>query len=326
MMKIKFNKFERVAGLFVLSFFAGLVFIAISVAYKRGWFDSKVNFSATFDSADGIHPGTSVQMAGLRAGNVDDVELLANNKIKVSFHVLEKFHNRIREDSTVSLIRPFIIGDRVLDVEVGAEDSQRLLAGAEILTKETMDIMSLMSGKNLGPYLESMSGLASNLKVLLDAFSDEKRTGSLISTFDQIDPLVKNLNMMSVEVIKLAKQATKNENLGQVLGNLSTTTHELNAMIPEIQKASPNLAADIGKLVTNFSALSGSLKAMGPAIDAIGPDLPQTSVRAVEALNEAVVLLKAMQKSFFMRGSVVEVREEEQKRQERKPANVEKAD
>jgi hypothetical protein len=54
-------------------------------------------------------------------------------------------------------------------------------------------------------------------------------------------------------------------------------------------------------------------------------------LRAVEALNEAVVTLKAIQKSFFLRGNVEEVREEEAKQAETKsdgrtPANDSKDD
>jgi phospholipid/cholesterol/gamma-HCH transport system substrate-binding protein len=44
----------------------------------------------------------------------------------------------------------------------------------------------------------------------------------------------------------------------------------------------------------------------------VGPELPGASRRLLEALNETVVLLKAMQKSFLMRGNVREVREEEE--------------
>ncbi len=55
----------------------------------------------------------------------------------------------------------------------------------------------------------------------------------------------------------------------------------------------------------------------------MGPELPRTSKRAIEALDETVVTLKALQKSFLLRGSVQEVRTEEADR-ERKPANKSK--
>ena len=91
MMKVKFSKFERVAGLFVGFAIIGFFVSAISVAVKQGWFESKVHFETQFLNADGVHAGTAVQMAGLRAGSVESVELLQDSKILVKFHVLEKY-------------------------------------------------------------------------------------------------------------------------------------------------------------------------------------------------------------------------------------------
>ena len=57
-MKVKFNKFERVAGLFVLStIFGGLALLG-GVAIKQGWFETKVKFSTNLRNADGIRIGT----------------------------------------------------------------------------------------------------------------------------------------------------------------------------------------------------------------------------------------------------------------------------
>jgi phospholipid/cholesterol/gamma-HCH transport system substrate-binding protein len=60
--------------------------------------------------------------------------------------------------------------------------------------------------------------------------------------------------------------------------------------------------------------LTEEFKVVLPALAAIAPELPQTSKRAVEALDEAVVLMKALQRSFFVKGNAEKVRKEEQKR------------
>jgi ABC-type transporter Mla subunit MlaD len=129
MMHVKFNKFERVAGLFVLLAIVGSIVTALSVAVKQGWFENKFKYQTVFNSADGIHSGTVVQMAGLRAGSVEEIELLGNNKIKVVFYVMGKFQNRIRSDSKTQLVRPFVIGDRVLEVSVGSDDGTLVSEG-----------------------------------------------------------------------------------------------------------------------------------------------------------------------------------------------------
>ncbi len=60
-MKIKFNKFERVAGVFVGVAIIGSVAISAAVAVKKGWFAPKVEYHTYMESAEGIHPGTQVQ-------------------------------------------------------------------------------------------------------------------------------------------------------------------------------------------------------------------------------------------------------------------------
>ncbi|WP_374080087.1 MlaD family protein [Bdellovibrio bacteriovorus] len=316
MMKVKFNKFERVAGLFVVLAILGVILTGVSAAIKQGWFEPKVRYTTTFENADGIHQGTLVQMSGLRAGAVETVELESDNRIRVGFYVLGKFQNRIRENSTVQLIRPFIIGERVLDLSVGSEQFEVIPAQSAVKSLETVDLMTLMSGKNMNSYLTKLGGILESMQVIMDAFADKSRAESLVRVIDRLDPLVKNLNTMSVEVIKLSKQATHDDGVQKLVGNLAVTTKEINKILPELNEQNPELAQDLAVMTQNLATVT---KALGPAVKAVETELPGASVRLVEALNETVVVLKAMQKSFFMRGSVREVREEEST--ERMPAH-----
>lgn len=322
MMRIHFNKFERIAGLFVLTAILGFIVSLASVAIKQGWFEKKVYFVSDFENAEGVHPGTTVQMAGLKAGSVEDVELMQNNRIHVRFYVLSKFHNKIKVDSTAQLIRPFVIGERVLDIGVGSKEAIVLAADSVIKSHETIDLMTIMSGKKLGNYLGAISSMAENLKTLAEAFLNKDRTQSFIQMFDRIDPLLKNMNTMAVEVIKLSRQANRDENLGVVLSQLALTTKDLNKFLPEFAKQAPHLTKDVTELIQNMAILAKEFKVVLPALAAVAPDLPHTSRRAVEALDEAVVLIKAMQKSFMISGAVKDVREEEAKR---KPAENHKS-
>lgn len=308
MMKVKFNKFERVAGLFVVLAILGVILTGVSAAIKQGWFEPKVRYTTTFENADGIHQGTLVQMSGLRAGAVETVELESDNRIRVGFYVLGKFQNRIRENSTVQLIRPFIIGERVLDLSVGSEQFEVIPAQSAVKSLETVDLMTLMSGKNMNSYLSKLGGILESMQVIMDAFADKSRAESLVRVIDRLDPLVKNLNTMSVEVIKLSKQATHDDGVQKLVGNLAVTTKEINKILPELNEQNPQLAQDLAVMTQNLATVT---KALGPAVKAVETELPGASVRLVEALKETVVVLKAMQKSFFMRGSVREVREEE---------------
>lgn len=316
-MKIKFNKFERVAGLFVLVALLGSMAVTIAVAVKKGWFSSKVNYTTVLTSAEGLHSGTPIHVAGLRAGSVQDVELISAQEVKVSFEVLEKFKTNIRQDSELRVVRPFIIGEKVLEITVGDKSLEMLTAGAEIPSVESFDIMEILSGRKMGPLLGSIEQLTSNLKTLLQAFADPKRTEALVKMFDRLDPLIVNLSEMSSGVTKLTTAVNKDERLEKVVVSLVSITHELDKILPLLNAQSPDLGLQMGQIVDNLNVLTTEFKKITPAIAAIAPELPQTSLRAVEALDETVVLLKALQKSFLLRGNVEEVKEEM-----RQPAEV----
>ncbi|WP_413294075.1 MlaD family protein [Bdellovibrio sp. HCB185ZH] len=308
MMNVKFNKFERIAGLFVGLAILGVIVTAISIAIKQGWFDSKVFYTTTFENADGLHQGTTVQMAGLRAGAVEDVELRADNKIQVTFYVLSKFQERIRQDSSVSMNRPFIIGEKILEVTVGSEKLPILASNSPIGSHETMDVVTMLSSRNISTTMSRVGGLLENMQMLVEAFADKNRAQSFVRVIDRMDPLMKNMTVMSQEVIKLSKQATKNDSMEVLMTNLATTTTEINRILPELNKQNPELAKDLAVMTQNLAVMT---HALGPVMKEVEPELPQASRRLLEVMNETVVTLKAMQKSFFMESNVREVRKEE---------------
>ncbi|MEN0057943.1 MAG: MlaD family protein [Bdellovibrio sp.] len=308
MTRVKFNKFERTAGLFVLVAIGGLILVGVSAAIKQGWFEPKVRFTTTFENADGLHQGTPVQMSGLHAGGVESVELESDNRVRVDFYVLRRFHTKVRENSTVQLIRPFIIGERVLDLTVGNEQYEILPGHSAIRSVETMDLMTLMSGKSMNAYLNRIGGILESMQIVLDAFSDKSRAESLVRVIDRLDPLMKSMNIMSTEVTKLSKQATQGEGLKKLVANLATTTEELNHILPELNRQNPELAKNLAVMTQSLATVT---QALAPAMKEVEHELPSATVRMVEVLNETVVVLKAMQKSFLMRGNVQEVKDEE---------------
>jgi phospholipid/cholesterol/gamma-HCH transport system substrate-binding protein len=324
-MKIKFNKFERVAGIFVLAAIGGAIAITAVIALKKGWFSSKVNYTTTFERAQGIYPGTKVEVAGLNAGSVDAVELQDDDRVLVKFTILEKFQSRVRSDSVVVTKRPFIIGDKSLEIVVGKNDSAPVPPGGLIPSQDTVDLMDLMDGRKIGPYVETLGQVIENLKVVAEAFLDPKRSKSLISIFDKIDPFMSNATIAAKEFVNMSGQLTRKKNLQTTVENLAVVTQEMNNMLKEM----PHMSRDMAELVKHTSTIVGELSKIMPALGEMAPEFPKATRRALEAIDEAVVVLKAMQHSFLLSGSVKDVRDEEEKKRkdqqklenERKPAS-----
>lgn len=324
-MRIKLNKFERAAGVFVMGAIIGAVAILGYVAIKQGWFETRVELSSSFHQADGIYPGSKVQMAGIQVGKVESVELRENNQIHVVFNVSQKFFARIRKDSVVRVSRPFIIGEKVLDVSVGSNNEKQIVAKSELPSEDNIDLLDMLSGKRMGPYLNMMTDLLGNMKTIMTAFVDPKRAQKLIDIFDSLHPLVVNTNKSMLGLTKLSNQLNQDERLEELTINLIAATRQIKNVLPEnpqeFRLAVQEFSQDTRSVMHNMNQLTEAMNTLIPTLNAIAPELPQASKRAIEALNEAVIVLKAMQKSFLLKGSVADVKEEESKRQ---PANDDK--
>jgi phospholipid/cholesterol/gamma-HCH transport system substrate-binding protein len=320
--KLKFNMYERVAGLFVLTAIAGVIVTAVGVAVQKGWFERKIGFGTTLKSADGVRIGTMVQIAGLRAGAVKEIELQSDNEVRVKFEVSEKFLRHVREDSLVRVVRPFIIGEKVLEVSVGSETLPIMAEHKMLKSEPSADLMDLLNGRNLGPHLEALGKMMENLRFVAEALLDPERSRAMIQMFDELRPTVKNLGTLSRETVAILQDVNKGKKLVRVMDNLANMTDVLNKALPAISQDAPELAADLKKISHNTAILTDELQKTIPLMQDIGPELPRVSRRAIEALDETVVTLKALQRSFVLRGNIQDVRDEEAR--EREPASTSK--
>ncbi len=310
-MKVKFNKFERVAGLFVLVAFSGIVAFAVAVAIQKGFFEKKVTLQTTLESADGVREGTAVSMQGLRIGQVETVELVSAHEVRVSFRMSHKYLDKVRTDSVVRAVRPFIIGEKTLDVSIGSSEAAPVLEMALLKSSPTTDIMDLISGRTLGPYVEMLGRMAENLKFVAEAFVDPKRSQALVRMFDDMAPLLRNASTLTSEANVLLKAVNKDKQLVTVVNNLVSITSEIHKAMPEVTKHSPEMLGHLSKIARNMAVLTDELQKTLPIMQKLAPEIPRASERALEALDETVVTLKALQKSFLLKGSAAEVREEE---------------
>ena len=118
--------------------------------------------------------------------------------------------------------------------------------------------------------------------------------------FDRIEPLLGDIGRMSKEVTKLSK--------------------EMNVILPEIREESPEVAKQTATLIKRVDLL---IAAIQPTFTEMGPELPKTGKKAVEALDEMVLTLKAMQRSFLLRGKVKDIKREEAEAAKRSTASEE---
>ncbi len=270
-MNYKFNPFERAVGLFLSVAIVGSLFVAVGLAVSKKWFEEKTTYHTYSPTASNIRVGSSVLMAGLKIGQIEGLDLDHTNKIKVTFSVYQKYTANLVEGVSVHFQRPFIIGDKILTLSPGDTTRARLAAGALVPVAESTDLMDILSGNKLEALVAKVESILTNLD----------------------DTVV-----LGKEV---AFQLSDKKKIQKTLENVAFASGEVRKALPHITKKAPHLAENLHSTVENLAAISAGLKELQP----------EGSKKTIELLNESVVVLQAMQKSFFLRGGVKDVKAEQ---------------
>ena len=141
---MKNNSFETLIGALVIVVAGAFLFLSLKVSDNRQKLASGYNIITEFTNVDGINVGSDIKISGVKIGNVIDISLnkenyKANVVLKISKDVL------IPVDSIFKISTSGLIGNKFINVKIGAEDEY--FKGNEIaeFTESAMDLEDLIS-------------------------------------------------------------------------------------------------------------------------------------------------------------------------------------
>src|SRR5436190_7780787 len=121
---------ELRVGIFMLAALLVTGFLILNSSGNFNPFEKKLHLKARFESADGLHPGADVQLAGVSIGKVEDVKFLPpdspeGQRIEATLTVVQVLDKRpitdlIRSDSKAQLIATSVLGnDKMINIFPG---------------------------------------------------------------------------------------------------------------------------------------------------------------------------------------------------------------
>ena len=312
--KIKLNSFERAAGIFMVGAFALFVLALISIAIKQAWFEDVVYYETFYQHAEGLNPSTAVLVAGIKAGSVESVEIQENNWIHVIFSVKEKYAQRIRKDSQAQVVRQFIIGEKQINISLGSASAPYQPDGGRLEGQEAVELADLLSGHRMAPYLKTLESMFGYMSSLVEQMNQSAEKFDVIAIYKEVLPTlqqardafsrVKSLQAefenMSSEVRTIRKDFLFSPDMKEMVRNTKSATHEIAALTQALNQLQPHLKQSI----TDLAKIT-------PEMAKASPEFARITKESVKTLNEMVIVLKAMQKSWFLKGHVEDVKEED---------------
>ncbi len=141
---MKNNSFETLIGALVVVVAGLFLFLSSKVSDSRQKLASGYNIIAEFTNVDGINIGSDIKISGVKIGNVIDIKL---NKDNYKATVVLKMPKDILipTDSIFKISTSGLIGNKFINVKVGAEDEYFKDNETAEFTESAMDLEDLIS-------------------------------------------------------------------------------------------------------------------------------------------------------------------------------------
>ena len=133
------RKAEIFVGIFVLFSLTLFLAMVILIGGRQNIFEKRYEITGVFESVAGLQPGAEVHLAGINIGYIKSIKFSKTNEVEVVMSISEKQSQRIREDSVACIKTMGLMGDRYIQITVGSEEEQVILAGGKIATSEIFE-------------------------------------------------------------------------------------------------------------------------------------------------------------------------------------------
>jgi phospholipid/cholesterol/gamma-HCH transport system substrate-binding protein len=322
------RKYETIVGLFVVASLAALLAMVVIVAQQEGLFQEYVKYRTIFKNVSGLKAGSEVHLAGVTVGNVLNTAINADGNIAVTFQVLKKNSDRIREDSRSTIGFMGLLGDKSLDLTSGSLSKAPIPPEGLVTSVEPLDITQLLA--RAAPSLEDLQKVISNLVSLTDDLAEPgSDTKKILSEVRDIvskvnagkgslgklvnDPaLYRDTADTMAQVRKFIDDLDKGKGLLGTLLNDPAFKDQAVKTMAEMQATFANLSkttADLKEATARLPDMAKKLESFLVNLDKAGKGLPGLVTEGQTLFGDADQAAKAAKQLWPLRNYVPQAQE-----------------
>lgn len=184
-------------GVFLAAGLAVLLTTIFMLGSNKSMFQEVVEVSSYFDSVQGLNKGAVVSLAGVKVGNIENIEFDANrNLVKVTARIEADSKNKIKKDSRVEIRTQGALGDKFLYITPGASSTETISNGDEIASDYGNDILSVLSKR--GNESEKLFDILNDLKVITGSLAQQNKLPNIVNNMEKASANLANLNVASI--------------------------------------------------------------------------------------------------------------------------------
>jgi len=212
----------------------GIVLFILGFTFLKATniFSSSRTFYAVYDEVNGLTPGTTVTINGLKVGTIQDIRFMnTQGNLLVSFSIDNDF--QFSKNSIAEIYDTGIIAGKGLRV-VPVYDQSGLSKDGDTLPGSIDPGLTELVNQKLAPLQKSLDAILKNadsVMVGVDAILDPKSRQHIKNTLENLDGVTRNFNeagqtlntLLTSNKGKLDRTLTNVDQLSENLANLSDT-------------------------------------------------------------------------------------------------------
>ncbi|MBU2549921.1 MAG: MCE family protein [Proteobacteria bacterium] len=301
-MQVSFSTMEKVVGSFILLIFFLFVGSAILVGQGQKWFKRHVSYFSIYKEGYNLAPGAKVRLLRTDIGEVTEIELTENNRVRVTFRVLEDYASRIRLDSKAAIESPTIIGDEYVNILLGSKNAALIPPGGEIPSKEQKKLSDYLEELDLEHKLLLVDEILDHIEIITDRLDDPD--GGLFGTLNEVKRITGGVADGKGSLGRIIR---KDELYNQIMAELKA----VDGILAKIRKAADHTAgatgtveAEMPVVLGRIQDILGQLQKISRQLEKAMQDVPEISQEARQGMRDVNEILDSVKKNFLIRGNL----------------------
>ena len=192
---------------------AALILLILGITFSggdKGLFLQKSSMvKALLANVGGLKKGSSVTMGGMTVGKVSGIAFMGSSEttqIEVTMQVRNDVRPRIKSDSVPSVRTQGMLGDRYVDISVGAKDADPLPDGKPLIEKSATDFDETLH-QALDVLTETeklLSAINHQQGTVGQLFYDQRFYENLVRVTGELSDLIQDVKKQPKKYVKLS--------------------------------------------------------------------------------------------------------------------------
>ncbi len=229
------KRFSVRVGAFLIIGIALLATVVFILGGDRGFFSRHVRYTASFESIDGLKPGSPVRLAGVEIGQVVKIAFFkdpADRRVQVTLDMQASYADRIRADTTASVGSRGVLGDKVIDLSLGSPEQPLLPEGGEIQVGTSADYTEII--KKGAEVIDNTLAITSDLRQLVASYNTPEMREGVGEVVDSTRDILASIRTGDGALHALIYDPRSGKELRELLANTSGAARKADAAIGRV--------------------------------------------------------------------------------------------